>query len=219
MPIMNIRLLRLASNALPIGSFAHSQGIESASQQGLVSDEESVCLWLEGVYRAGLGKTELPILKGLYGAWSDGDDLKIAHLNTLMLAGRETKELWLEGQRLGAALKKILDEDAPLFRQAVLNGPQSLVSQWARAAVMWRIDENAMVQAFAFSWLENACLACAKLLPMGQRQVHHVMNHMFDVINEAEIPAFVEDQWGPSLPGLAMLSSQHEHQQNRLFLS
>jgi urease accessory protein UreF len=54
---------------------------------------------------------------------------------------------------------------------------------------------------------------------MGQRQVHHVMNHMFDVINEAEIPAFVEDQWGPSLPGLAMLSSQHEHQQNRLFLS
>jgi urease accessory protein len=127
--------------------------------------------------------------------------------------------LWLEDQRLGAALKKILDEDAPLSRQAVLNGPQSLVSQWARAAVMWRIDENAMVQAFAFSWLENACLACAKLLPMGQRQVHHVMNHMFDVINEAEIPAFVEDQWGPSLPGLAMLSSQHEHQQNRLFLS
>ena len=76
-----------------------------------------------------------------------------------------------------------------------------------------------MVQAFAFSRLENACLTCAKCLPMGQRQVHHVMNHMFDVINEAEIPAFVEDQWGPSLPGLAMLSSQHEHQQNRLFLS
>ena len=122
---MNIRLLRLASNALPIGSFAHSQGIESASQQGLVSDEESVCLWLEGVYRAGLGKTELPILKGLYGAWSDGDDLKIAHLNTLMLASRETKEVWLEDQRLGASLRVILDGDAPLFRRAVLNGSQS----------------------------------------------------------------------------------------------
>ena len=216
---MNIRLLRLASNALPIGSFAHSQGIESANQQGLISDEDSVCAWLEGVYRGGLSKTELPILKRLYGAWSDGDDMKIAHLNALMLASRESKELWLEDQRLGAALKKILDEDAPQSQEGGLNGPQSLVSQWARAAIMWHIDEPSMVQAFAFSWLENACLASAKLLPMGQRQVHRVMNHMFEVIGKTAIPPFTEDQWGPSLPGLAVLSSQHEYQQNRLFLS
>ncbi len=216
---MNIRLLRLASNALPIGSFAHSQGIESANQQGLISDEDSVCAWLEGVYRGGLSKTELPILKCLYRAWSDGDDMKIAHLNALMLASRESKELWLEDQRLGAALKKILDEDAPQSQEGGLNGPQSLVSQWARAAIMWHIEEPSMVQAFAFSWLENACLASAKLLPMGQRQVHRVMNHMFEVIGKTAIPPFTEDQWGPSLPGLAVLSSQHEYQQNRLFLS
>jgi len=30
---------------------------------------------------------------------------------------------------------------------------------------------------------------------------------------------FDEKTWGPSLPGLAMLSSRHEYLENRLFLS
>ncbi len=58
-----------------------------------------------------------------------------------------------------------------------------------------------MVQAFAFSRLENACLTCAKYLPMGQRQAHRVVNHMFEVIGNTVIPPFTQDQWGPSLPG------------------
>ena len=60
--IMNLRLLRLASNALPIGSFAHSQGLESAHESGLLNDETDVFEWLRGIYSAGLSRTELPIL-------------------------------------------------------------------------------------------------------------------------------------------------------------
>lgn len=217
--IMNLRLLRLASNALPIGSFAHSQGLESAHESGLLNDETDVFEWLRGIYTAGLSRTELPILVRLREAFSDQDAHEIERLNELMLASRETKELWLEDQRQGAALKKILDEDEGGKAFEAPKGPQALVTQWARAAKMWDIEALSMVQAYAFSWLENACLASAKLLPMGQLQVHRVMSQMFEIIATKQVPHFDEARWGPSLPGLALLSSQHEHQSPRLFLS
>ena len=47
---MNLRLLRLASSALPIGSFAHSQGLERAHHDGVVIDEVSAEQWLREVY-------------------------------------------------------------------------------------------------------------------------------------------------------------------------
>lgn len=217
--IMNLRLLRLASNALPIGSFAHSQGLESAHESGLLNTEADVFAWLRGIYTAGLSRTELPILVRLREAFLGRDAHAIERLNELMLASRESKELWLEDQRQGAALKKILDEDEGIKAFEAPKTPQALVTQWARAAALWGIDEPSMVQAYAFSWLENACLASAKLLPMGQLQVHRVMSQMFEIIATTHVPSFDEARWGPSLPGLALLSCQHEHQSPRLFLS
>ena len=61
--VMNLRLLRLASSALPIGSFAHSQGLERAHHDGVVIDEVSAEQWLREVYRAGLSRTDLPMLQ------------------------------------------------------------------------------------------------------------------------------------------------------------
>ena len=214
--VMNLRLLRLASSALPIGSFAHSQGLERAHHDGVVIDEVSAEQWLREVYSAGLSRTDLPMLQVMREARLANDLDEMSRLNQLMLASRETKELWQEDMRLGLALKKLLDVDGT---DVVQLEQCSLVTQWARAGVMWDIDEEATRSAYIFSWLENACLACAKLLPLGQQQVHRLMKQLFQVVESTPKEVFDERTWGPSLPGLAMLSSRHEYLENRLFLS
>ena len=37
-----VRLLQLASPALPVGAFSYSQGLEAAIEQGIVKDEASL---------------------------------------------------------------------------------------------------------------------------------------------------------------------------------
>ena len=41
-----VRLLQLASPALPIGAFSYSQGLEAAVEAGIVHDRKSACDWI-----------------------------------------------------------------------------------------------------------------------------------------------------------------------------
>ena len=46
---MNLRLLQLASPALPVGAYSYSQGLEAAVEAGIVSDAASVTGWISDV--------------------------------------------------------------------------------------------------------------------------------------------------------------------------
>jgi len=57
-----VRLLHLASPALPIGAFHFSQGLEYAVDAGWVGDESGAREWIAGVGAAGLATLDLPVL-------------------------------------------------------------------------------------------------------------------------------------------------------------
>ena len=44
-----VKLLQLASPALPVGAYSYSQGLEAAIEAGLVKDEASAREWIEDV--------------------------------------------------------------------------------------------------------------------------------------------------------------------------
>ena len=57
-----LRLLHLASPALPIGAFHFSQGLEYAVECGWVNDEASALEWIGGIAGASLATLDLPVL-------------------------------------------------------------------------------------------------------------------------------------------------------------
>ncbi len=67
-----LRVLQLASPALPIGAFAYSQGLEAAVELGFVEDEASALDFLSGVLAHGLARLELPLLARLQAAFAGG---------------------------------------------------------------------------------------------------------------------------------------------------
>src|SRR6185295_15148626 len=88
-----LRLLQLASPALPIGAFAYSQGLEQATLLGWVTDEASAASWIAGVVTEVLPRLDLPVLAASYAAWAGSDLVRVRQLSAFLHACRESAEL------------------------------------------------------------------------------------------------------------------------------
>ena len=100
-----LQLLRLSSPALPIGSYAYSQGLETACDSNYVHDKDSLHDWILGVIQNNFQYLDIPIFSRLYDAYLTNADSAIQYWNQYLLACRETNELHLEDVQMGRALK------------------------------------------------------------------------------------------------------------------
>ena len=94
-----LRLLQLASPALPVGAYAYSHGQEWAVAAGWVHDEASLHTWLDDQLEHTLARVDLPILIRLHAAATRGDDGVMRRWSRELIALRETRELTLRRYR------------------------------------------------------------------------------------------------------------------------
>lgn len=214
-----LRILHLASPALPIGAFHFSQGLEYAVEAGWVKDEISSLEWITGVARLAIGTLDLPVLLRLHRACSAGDDEGQRRWSRFLMAARETEELRAEDRHMGSALARILREFG-----AVSSNPKeqpAYAEMFAVACVHWNISENEAVQAYAWTWAENQVLAAVKLVPLGQSAGQRTLHSVVPLLEEIATQALTiqDEDIGASaiLQGLA--SARHESQYTRLFKS
>ncbi|HWP87612.1 MAG TPA: urease accessory UreF family protein, partial [Burkholderiales bacterium] len=86
------RLLQLASPTLPVGAYSYSGGLESAIEDGIVTDAHTAETWIRDVLDFSLGSFELPLLFRMMEALAANDYTALARWNTLFRSGRETAE-------------------------------------------------------------------------------------------------------------------------------
>ena len=221
-----LRLLHLASPALPIGGFHFSQGLEYAVDVGWVRDEASALLWIDGVAQSSLATLDLPVLHRLHAACEAGDLEGAARWNRFLIACRETAELRAEDRHLGAALLRVLIEldldTAPVSSAVGRDGVGvSHAAAYAFACSCWRIDGLAALQAYAWAWAENQVLAAVKLVPLGQsagqRMLHALMARLGALTSRAI--DLVDSDIGACSFAQSIASARHETQYTRLFRS
>ncbi|MBX2848165.1 MAG: hypothetical protein KTR16_07595 [Acidiferrobacterales bacterium] len=216
-----LKLLYLVSPALPVGAYAYSQGQEYAVDSGWLDGDQKLSDWLKGVLQHSVGTCDLPILLRCYSAWQNRDIGKLREWNDFLIATRETKELLLEDSQLGMALARVLEAHGiETHRELGLETP-SFAVLFALAGVEWGIAKDALLQGFAWSWLENQVAAATKTIPLGQTQAQKILMSLLEYIPEVVERAqeLNDDEIGAGLPGLALASSLHERQYSRLFRS
>jgi urease accessory protein len=218
-----LRLLHLASPALPIGAFHFSQGLEYAVHAQWIHDAASAEGWIDGLVSHALGSLDLPLLCRLYAAWHANDAVALQRWNDWLLAARETAELRAEERHLGAALAKVLRElEVPVPASAHgANFPYGYGAMFAFACVHWSIELPQALQTYGWVWLENQVVAAVKLVPLGQsagqRLLHRLMPRIAQVAgNAAQVP---DAQIGTGALMQILASSYHETQYSRLFRS
>ncbi len=221
-----VRLLHLASPALPIGAFHFSQGLEYAVEAGWVTDEPTALEWIGGICDASLAGLDLPVLLRLQAAWQRQDHDSVLRWNAFLIACRETEELRAEDRHLGAALLRVLVELGISTELFSANAAKSVVgvshaTAFALAGARWSIDPLACLQTFAWAWIENQVLAAVKLVPLGQSAAQRMLH-----AHIARIPPLVErvqkltdSDIGVATALNAVASGRHEAQYSRLFRS
>jgi urease accessory protein len=218
-----LSLLYLASPALPVGAFSWSQGLAPACAEGLVSDENSLRRWLLSLLLFGLERLDIPVFFRCYRAAGKNDARSFFHWNAMLLAGRESAELWREEEQTGKALCRLLRE-LELLPCWMRERTCGYVAAFALAAVRLGLDpdrEEEAACAYVWSWLENQTAAACKCLALGQSAARRVLLHIMPEITRsvARAAQTADEDVGASLPGLALASSRHETQYSRLFRS
>ena len=167
-----LRLLQLASPALPIGGFAYSQGLEPAVTLGLVTDEASAARWVLGLLAGPLTTLDLAVFGRIHRAFGAGDAGDAWRWNDFLMASRSTAELQAEDRHLGAALGRVLVTlgiaDVDLDAGPAKSAAPTFVSMFALATARWKIDLRPALEAFAFAWAQAQTSAAVRLVPLGQ---------------------------------------------------
>ena len=217
-----LRLLQLASPALPIGAFAYSQGLEQATLLGWVKDEATAAEWIGGVVSEVLPRLDLPVLAESYAAWSAGDLARIRQLSAFLHACRESAELGAEDRHLGAALARVLHGLGVQAAEPWISDPDATFAvSFALSAVHFDIPLHSAALAFLFTWLENQVAAATRLIPIGHIAAQRLLSRVL-----ASLPAAVNRGLSTPIaaagflaPGLALASALHETTYSRLFRS
>ncbi len=220
-----VRLLQLASPALPIGAYSYSQGLEWAVEKGAVRDAASAHAWIGDVLELVIASGEAAIAWRLLAAALSGDSVTFVQWNAWFRASRETSELRAETEQTGGSLSKLLQDLALLDARAIESlpslAPITLPAAYALAARAFAVPAEAALTGYVWSWLENQVLAAIKLVPLGQVAGQRMLIALGERIPGVVATAIAVDDADLSTfaPGLCLASVRHETQYSRLFRS
>lgn len=223
-----LRLMWLASPALPVGGFSYSEGLEAAVDAGLVADEAAAADWLADQLHLALARADLPACAQAMAAWlaAEPDIPRLQALNTWVLSTRETAEFRLQTEQMGRSLLTWLQhgehaDDPRVAACAALATAPSWPIGFALAAVLADASPREGLLALAFGWAENMVQAAMKAVPLGQLAAQRMLGRLAtDIPAEVEVALQLPDDARQAFtPMLAILSARHETQYSRLFRS
>jgi len=227
-PAAFLELLQLCDTALPIGAFAFSSGLETYTQQGLITDAATLQAWLEVVlHHAAHGSHLLPVALA-YRATAAADWPQLGHLDQQLTAMKHARELREASLKMGQGLLRLARQVWPgpaverlyaLRQQETMAGHHALVLGLLGYELGW--EERVIVEAAGYQWLSGMISAALRLLPMGQLAGQRVLTTLLP-----HLPAIADDirrqGWddlSSAAPEFDIRAMQHEALDSRLFQS
>lgn len=219
-----LQLMWLASPALPIGAFSYSEGLESAIDQGWVSDAQTATQWLVDQLHLSQSRGDMALIAQAIPAWRAMNTQRLKTLNQWVLATRESAEMRLQTEQMGRSLfdwLRNLERLTPLQTDCVQAMPHTYPVVMALALSQTGADAQTALYSYAFGWAENMTQAALKAVPLGQNAGQRMLAQLVKNIPKAVDRALTtSDEHRQNFsPMLAIASAQHEIQYSRLFRS
>ena len=226
-----LRLLQLASPALPVGAYSYSDGLEALVEAGVIHNPKSLWYWLEQELRYGAIRLEAAVMVRAYQSVISGDVEALGYWNAWVSAAKETAELRSQSWQMGNSLMRLLrDLPLPQITQtsmslvdlaAAAGTPCNYAIAFGIASAHLQVDITASVLGYLHSWASNLIGAGVKLIPLGQTAGQQLLLELASNLSltSQDILALKDEQLSSCGWGLALASMAHETQYTRLFQS
>jgi urease accessory protein len=222
-----LMLLQWTDSAFPTGAFAHSGGLETYVQAGIVQTAHDLAR-LIAVRLDTAAHTDLIVVHLAMSAFAVGDDDRLARLDHLCAAAKPAREAREGSEKIGRRmLASVLnihpDPHLQAYRERIERGEaighHAVIYGVACASL--GLEPRAALLAFAYALAANQTAASLKLMSIGQTQAQAVLGAMGAAMSEAVEAALARtlDDYGGFAPGLDIRAMQHEQLFQRLFIS
>lgn len=216
-----LHLLRLVSPSLPVGAFSYSRGLEWAVHAGWVQNHFAARDWILGTLENVFATLDGALFWRLVNALYAEDHTRFAYVNAWLAAGRESKEMQLEDQRMGEALMALLEELHVPAAQRYAGSGLTFPAGFAIAAHHWQLSPVPALKGLMWTVVEAQVAAAIRLVPLGHVAGQRVLIDAVPVIERGVTLASTidDDEVGNLSVAQAMASAWHETEYSRLFRS
>lgn len=220
------RLLAWLSPAYPIGAFSYSHGIETAVEEGLITNRASLVAWLETVLLDGTGRVDGALFAMAWRAADAKDWSVFDAIAERAAAWRGTSEMALEARQQGGSFLAITQTAWPHpdleAAHGRLAGEVALPVTVALTAAVHGIALDVALTGFLHAFTANLISAAVRVVPLGQSDGQLALASLEEAVRYAASAALAVtdlDELGTATPLLDWCSIRHETQYTRLFRS
>jgi urease accessory protein len=223
-----LSLLQLSDPTLPIGGYAHSNGLETYVQSGIVKDVVSAKAFVTAMLSQNLHYTDAAFVSLAYDAAQQADLNRLLDLDDECTAVKLPKEIRQASQKLGMRLLKIFQPVtccgvAARYLEEILGqhakGHYCIVFGIYAAAL--KIGKEDALTGFYYNAAAGMVTNSVKLIPLGQQDGQEILFSLQPLIAELVERSLAPDvsQIGYCCTGFDIRSMQHEQLYSRLYMS
>lgn len=222
-------LLQITDSVFPIGGYAHSYGLETYVQKGLVSNEKQAKEYVEKYIVHSMTYTDLAAIRFAYESLAHPGLESIFEMEEKINASRGAMEIQAAGIKLAIRFIKTVAGYVPKKHAERWNhymaGRAGIKHPYAVAygvfCALSGIEMEQSITAFAYNQVSAMVVNCVKSIPLSQTAGQNILFSMQGEIIRAVEAATVlpESHFLKSSPGFELRGMQHEALYSRLYMS
>jgi urease accessory protein len=224
----SLLLLHLCDSLFPLGSFVHSDGLETATAAGLVATGSDLRCWLQTTRDEVLARGDGPGLRIAFEAFGRGAFLEVTAVDAELHAMRPAAATRQASRAMGARLLKTWQEirPQPAVERLMASEGRGRSSSGFTLPVAFgvvcaasAVPVRAALEGYFYTRIAATVSAAMRLMPLGQHEAHALLAEALDGIPAAAAEALAWARPTSFVPALDLAAMQHQYLHSRLFRS
>lgn len=228
MSVALLSLLQLCDPTLPIGGYAHSAGLETYVQQGLVKDLPTAKDFVQQQLSTNIHFTDAAFVSLAFDAAKGKDFAALLLLDEQCSAVKLPMEMRLASQKLGMRLIKLFE---PLCNNALGHQYREAIALKTAAghyciafglyAAALGVDKKYALSGFYYNAAVGFVTNSVKLIPLGQQDGQELLFSLQPLLQQLAEQSLSpnRDLIGLCCAGFDIACMQHEQLYSRLYMS